>query len=340
MINCYDTLDEMWLDAAAMIISSGVRADSRDGDMLEVGGYVARLSDPHAHFLFNPVRKASAAYAAGELLWYLSGSSEISPMVHYAPQYKRFSDDGFTAWGAYGKRWGADSAFRASLVEVELAGLRPGQVIHNVCGKPPGPISQVHALIALLRAKPSTRQAVITCWTAGDLPHALAGDRKDMPCTLALNFRIIDGKLNLISTLRSSDLWLGMPYDVFCFTSLQILIAESLNIPVGWYQQQAGSLHVYDRNEDKFLQAASPPEFKVGSLEYLRHDMKLCDAIETALTTERYNRQNGTHQASDAGRGSLLEQCVLMAASKRAKGANHLDGIHNDLMKEHIERCL
>ena len=71
---------------------------------------------------------------------------------------------------------------------------------------------------------------------------------KDTPCTLSLQFLLRDGRLNLTTTMRSNDVWTGVPYDMFSFCSMQVMMAMTLGVGVGTYTHQAGSLHIYERN--------------------------------------------------------------------------------------------
>jgi thymidylate synthase len=55
--------------------------------------------------------------------------------------------------------------------------------------------------------------------------------------------------------MRSSDLWLGWPYDIFNFTILTTLIglelkARGLTLELGDISLQAGSQHLYSKNLD------------------------------------------------------------------------------------------
>lgn len=90
--------------------------------------------------------------------------------------------------------------------------------------------------------KPDTRQAVIEIWRP--TPPA----SRDVPCTLSWQLLLRDGKLNGIVTMRSSDAFLGVPYDVFSFTMLQNIAAAALNVTVGSYQLNVGSSHLYERD--------------------------------------------------------------------------------------------
>jgi thymidylate synthase len=46
--------------------------------------------------------------------------------------------------------------------------------------------------------------------------------------------------------MRSNDVFLGLPYDVFNFTMLQELMAVELGIELGSYIHFAASLHLYE----------------------------------------------------------------------------------------------
>lgn len=301
MMQCFKTLDELWLSAVEDVLEGGMNMPSRDGPTVELLGYSARLVDPTAHFLFNPVRKLSASYGAAELLWYLSMTDDITMIKYYAPQYERFVENGI-AHGAYGKRW--------------LYGMP--YVFNNVGYR----FSQFHAVIELLNKKPETRQAIMTMHRPTDLLHAIAGDKKDIPCTLSLQFFLRDGFLNLITTMRSNDLWLGLPYDVFCFTSVQLLIAEALGMKVGWYQHQAGSLHLYNRNVEK-AHIVSQKTYNVpDGWKYQKHSIPVFEAIPEALKQEEYNRVTRHcvgFDIEEIGEDSLLGQCIARTATKHHK---------------------
>ena len=53
--------------------------------------------------------------------------------------------------------------------------------------------------------------------------------RNDTPCTYAVQFTIVNNKLNMCVVMRSNDLWYGFCNDQYQFSRLQIMIAERLN---------------------------------------------------------------------------------------------------------------
>ena len=214
----YRTIDELWFAIVQELLEKGDRVESRIGSTRELLGYSATLSHVQQTFLLNKRRKLSPAYACAEFLWYLTTTRNIEMIKAYAPQYVNFAEDG-VAHGAYGYR------------------------IENNTRE-----NQLELLIEHLRQSPGSRQAVVTFWKANDLWHSVRDKRKDLPCTLSLQFLIRKNKLHLVTTMRSNDAWLGLPYDVFAFTCFQWLIASVLGVEPGTYTHQAGSMHLYEKN--------------------------------------------------------------------------------------------
>src|SRR6185437_1604974 len=74
------------------------------------------------------------------------------------------------------------------------------------------------------------------------------GETKDVPCTLTLQFFIRLGRLHTIVTMRSSDAFLGFPYDIYNFSMIGNTLAGELGVEVGTTTMQLGSFHLYERD--------------------------------------------------------------------------------------------
>jgi len=280
----YQTLNHLWWDTLKQIIKQGNELNSRVGNTKEILGFQATLLDPTKNILLEfPERKFSLSYACAEMLWYLSGTFKIDMIEAYAPSYKNFAEQGI-AYGAYGGRWEKN----------------PGFAYENSIFFHPNGKNQLEALIHLLKEKPNTRQAIITMWDSGDLLHAIIGDHKDLPCTIALHFMIREKKLYLIATMRSNDAWLGLPYDVFCFTTLQRIIAEELNLELGSYIHQAGSEHIYENNFEKVNKILENcwGEYPIKDFLVYHPIQSLNYKIEQALNFEEWIRKTPEEKCS------------------------------------------
>lgn len=211
------TVNDVWLEAFNALqaqAEEGYTAVSRDGAVVgEICDAVFCVEDPTRNIVNSPIRNMPMRYAVGELAWYLSGSNRVKDISRFAKKWADISDDGETNNSAYGWR------------------------IFDKFG-----FNQWEYVKELLRNDPSSRQAVIHIKDASNKPT------KDVPCTVYLQFFIRDGKLNMSTHMRSNDIWMGVPYDMFSFCFLQMLLAMELGVEVGQYTHYAGSLHIYSRD--------------------------------------------------------------------------------------------
>lgn len=208
-----DDLRNGYVQLLIRLIQDGRRVGSRDGDVTELTGVTMRFDDPTGVMLPVGVnRKVNSRLAAVEALQLLSGTFDAELLRRAAPTYQRVLErPDDVAYGAYGTR------------------LR----------------HQLHQVYVELRNRPTSRRAVLSIWHADDLFHD--GDR---PCTLTLQFLVRGGTLELVVNMRSQDAWLGVPYDVFMFSQLQLSLARQLGVDVGHYTHHVGSLHLYDRDRE------------------------------------------------------------------------------------------
>jgi hypothetical protein len=147
------------------------------------------------------------------------------------------------------------------------------------------------------------------------------GDKKDIPCTLSIQFFIRDGRLHCVTTMRSNDIWLGLPYDIFCFTCLQRLIAEALKVPTGFYIHQAGSLHLYARNAEKMDTASNKPSIVEAEHQWTLHETPISQATHDAIEFEADWRHGGVGDViqelkTKLNEGSMLYDLALLCAAK------------------------
>ncbi len=320
MLHC-DNIESLWWDAVVDVMRFGKNLDSRNGPCKELVGWSAKLVNTDFAFLTDPIRKLSASYAAAELIWYLSQETDIAGIVAYAPQYEKFAEDG-KAFGAYGWRWRSNPGF------ISLAG---------------DDSSQLGVVCNLLSVSPSTRQAVVAHWDSGDLMHAVVGEKKDLPCTLSLQFLARDGQLHMITTMRSNDVWLGLPYDIFCFTGIQRIMADALGLGYGTYTHNVGSIHIYQQHFDrcKEVMARGPhprlyatdgfyvPTFKEMAIK------TVCSPNNFATIAEKVGRLNPELVSSSCSRSdTFLQDLVYCAWHKTVPRINSRELVRSAALKE------
>lgn len=212
----------------------------------------------------SPLRKLNYQFMAAEALWVLSGSTELAPLTRFVKRMADFSDDGLNLAGAYG----------------------------------PPITEQLPYVVRTLVKDPDTRQACLSIWR----PSPAAS--KDIPCTVAMVFSIRKQKLHQHVFMRSSDAWLGIPYDMFTFSCVGLKVACEVNrlrlvnlappIEPGNLTIAATSSHLYDRdgaNVDAVLHAeAGPAVYPAPRQAILAGDWATLDAsifcLREGLTVE------------------------------------------------------
>jgi thymidylate synthase len=206
-----NSLDGMLRAGLQAITGEGEIISSSRGPSREVRNAVLQLSNPLAR-VSRSAQRGQFFGALGEFSWYLGGLHDIAHVKYYIQKYEDFIGDGS---GAYGPR---------------LFG-------H-------GASSQIETIIQALREKGTTRKAVIQILTNEDL----RGNPLDVPCTCTLQFMVRNNAVELTVYMRSNDVMLGMPFDVFSFTMIQEIVARALGKELGPYTHMVGSLHLYKKD--------------------------------------------------------------------------------------------
>lgn len=215
------TLDDLCRKAYRALLKGAQPTNPSRDPAHERTGVLLELRNPRAR-LSRTETRGKVFSCLGELLWYLSRDNRLEFITYYIKEYEKESQDGETIYGGYGRRLFAHSS-------------------HN----------QVRTLIETLRHKDrsDTRRAVLQIFEAADTEgNHTPSRRREVPCTLALQFLLRSGRLGLYATMRSQDAYKGLPHDIFCFTMLQEIIARSVGAELGEYKQFVGSLHLYDKD--------------------------------------------------------------------------------------------
>ncbi|HCR54348.1 MAG TPA: thymidylate synthase [Cytophagales bacterium] len=210
------TLDDVMRQLIGELLKNGTQVTASRGDTLEFQGILLEIENPRARYSRTET-KGKPFSGLGELCWYLAKNNNLDFIQYYLSGYKDEAD-GSVIKGGYGPR---------------LFKWKRG--------------NQVSLIIETLRQRPTSRQAVIQIFDANDLIKK----NKSVPCTSTLQFLVRGGKLNMITSMRSNDAYIGLPHDVFCFTMLQEIIARSLSIEIGSYQHFVGSMHIYEKDVEK-----------------------------------------------------------------------------------------
>lgn len=307
------TLDDLLHELLPKFLDIEESINNKKGENYEKLGVYIKLKNPRAR-VSSTQTKNIAISPIGELLWYLSGNNELDFIKYYLPVYPKFSDDGETIHGAYGPRLKA---------------------MH-------GKINQIERIIDLLRKRPNSRRAVIQIFDAKDL---MDFELKDIPCTISLQFLIRDNKLHLFASMRSNDVFIGLPHDVFCFTMLQEIIACALNVELGEYNHFVSSLHLYSKSKEFAKKYISEG---LQSTKYLMPKMPVGNIFKNINLLIEYEKEIRTNPEFDINKLpeidsywqdmiTLLKIYSLDKNKKKSEINNVKSLLKNTLFKQYID---
>jgi thymidylate synthase len=189
--------------------------DTRGHAAREILNVTFTVADPLSRSPFLAVRRANIVFNHAEALWHLSARDDLAMIAYYAPRLRRFSADGGRLTGtAYGPR---------------------------LFGPDPDGVSQFARVLALLRADPDTKRAVLVIMQPGELADP---GNPDVACATALHLMLRGGALHMTAYMRANDALIGLACDLFCFTFIQDHAARLLGVRVGSYTHHADSMHV------------------------------------------------------------------------------------------------
>ena len=210
MKNTFRNANEAYEYLHDKIIREGV--DFGDTKALfNIGFYI---TDPMDNKIINRERNWKYDYADAEWKWYLSEDNNINKLGDIygkIPQiWKNMANEFGEVNSNYGWQWGRND--------------------------------QIDYVVNLLENNKDTRQAAISIYDCKE--HNTYTN--DTPCTYAVQFTILYGRLDMCVVMRSNDLWYGFCNDQYCFSKLQEMISIELNIEPGTYYHFAHNMHLYN----------------------------------------------------------------------------------------------
>lgn len=228
----FDNLDDAWSVISTDVLEKGDKVGNTH-ELRNVKFVIKNINNN----ILNIRKNFSLHYYLGEMIWYGVGSNSTEFISKFGKVWEYLSDDGITNNSAY------------------------GYILQNKHG-----FNQIDKMVELLRKDPDSRRAVINI----NVPNKNVIETKDEMCTIALQFFVRDGKLEMTTMMRSNDLWTGTPYDIFYFTELQKMIAKKLKLQYGTYTHFVTSIHVYDRNIDDIYDSLT--NYRTGNHDFHKID--------------------------------------------------------------------
>jgi thymidylate synthase len=206
-------IDEQYKKLVMDIIKNGYYAGNRTSDMTKkVFGRTLRFN-LQQEFPMLTLKHTGIKTLTQEMLWiYQQGSNDV----------RWLNERGIKIWDEW-------------KLEDETIGLAYGYQIRKY--------DQVNKLIHTLKTNPQSRRMMINLWNVEDLDQMAL-----TPCMFGHIADVNDGRLNWHTTIRSSDVALGLPYNIAQVAVLVHMIAQVTNLQVGELMISITNAHLYEQH--------------------------------------------------------------------------------------------
>ena len=123
-------------------------------------------------------------------------------------------------------------------------------------------IDQVANAIYEIKNNPINRRIIVSAWNPVDM-----GKMALPPCHIMHQLLVQDGKLNLIWTQRSCDMFLGIPYNIASYALLLMLYAKEAGLKPGVLKGELHDVHIYENHIDQVKTQLQREPHKLPTVE-------------------------------------------------------------------------
>ncbi len=222
-----------------------------------------------------------------ELLWFLSGSTNIKYLVdndihiwdEWPFQTYINKNDLQDKYPMYSDAWKEKKdEFIASVKEDKDFAEKWGE-LGPVYGKQwirwavddGTEVNQIKGAQEMIKNSPDSRRIIVSGWNVGDLQKLIGGKvSAPPPCHMVFQFYVLDGKLSCQLYQRSADVFLGVPFNIASYSLLTMMMAKVCGLEPGDFIHTLGDVHIYKNHFDQVDEQLSRkprklPEMKINS---------------------------------------------------------------------------
>jgi thymidylate synthase len=220
---------KVYHDLLEDILAKGETRDDRTG-VGTISIFARQLRfDLRESFPAITTKKLAWKACAGELLWFLEGSSDERRLAEITHGRR---EGVVTIWtpNAMAGYWKPKAKFEGDLGRV-----------YGVQWRDWTGIDQVKNLIDSIKNNPNGRRHILSAWNVGELDQMALP-----PCHVMSQFYVSKNKeLSCHMYQRSVDVFLGLPFNIASYALLTHMIAQVCDLKVGELIISTGDTHIY-----------------------------------------------------------------------------------------------
>ena len=136
-----------------------------------------------------------------------------------------------------------------------------------------------------MRNNPDSRRILFHGWNVEYLPDEKISPQENVeagrmalpPCHLLYQFYVADGKLSAQLMIRSSDSFLGLPYNTASLAVLTMMLAQQCDLALGEIVICTGDSHIYSNHLEQVQEQLSREPRSLPTLEIVRRPDSIYD---------------------------------------------------------------
>ena len=233
------------------------RLDRTSTGTRSIFGYQMRF-DLAEGFPLLTTKKVHFKSVVYELLWFITGSTNIRPLVL----------NNVRIWNEWPyERFVKSDAYNNESLDEYVERIKNDQTFADKHGNL-GPVygkqwrdfngvDQLKQLIEGIRHNPFSRRHIISAWNPAELENMALP-----PCHMMMQFYVSSDRKRLSCQLyqRSADVFLGVPFNIASYALFTHLIAQVCDLEAGEFVHTFGDVHIYnDHMEQVALQLSREP---------------------------------------------------------------------------------
>lgn len=251
-----------YLELLTDVLENGaVKGDRTGTGTISVFGRQFR-HDLSKGFPLLTTKKLHFKSIVNELIWFLGGDTNV----------KWLNENGVKIWNewateegdlgpVYGKQWTAWPT------------------------KDGGTINQIDYVVNALKTNSNSRRILFHGWNVEYLPdekvspqeNARQGKMALPPCHLLYQFYVVDNKLSAHLFIRSSDSFLGLPYNTASLACLTHMLAQQCDLDVGEIVISLSDVHIYANHMEQVKTQIAREPRQLPELKLLRKPASIYD---------------------------------------------------------------
>jgi len=222
-----------YLELLDDILSNGVQKSDRTGTgTLSVFGRQYR-HDLQNGFPLLTTKKVHFKGIANELIWFLNGDTNTQWLKENGVAiWDEWADENGDLGPLYGEQWTAWPT------------------------KDGNTINQIDYVVNCLKNNPNSRRILFHGWNVEYLPDESVSPQENVkqgrmalpPCHLLYQFYVANNRLSAQLYIRSSDSFLGLPYNTASLALLVHMLAQQCDLDVGEVIVTTGDSHIYSNH--------------------------------------------------------------------------------------------